>query len=210
MLYSDPTGSSLAAPPAVLVQGDAICPDQIVTRSEELDALGRLIMVRQPVSARYSANPLARWLSDWYLMRLLIYITPRRIRWWPHGDFSRPAAELQVPALDHRAQVLRVLVPDGLGMVPGPAGLLCHRHDEQLWRLKSFLLRGSLERTGHDWVFHPHRLVRGMDTTPVSNLRLLRDARRTARRYLATRGLRRPTIPWDHYARLKNQDSGTG
>src|SRR6266496_6760483 len=108
------------------------------------------------------------------------------------------------PILDHQAQVLRVEVPDGLGMVPGPAGLLCHCHDEQLWGLESFLLRGSLERTGHDWVFHPHRLVRGMDTTPVSNLRLLRDGRRTAGRYLATRGLRRPTIPWDHYARLKN------
>ena len=100
MLYSDPTGSGLAAPPAVLVQGDAICPDQIVTQSAELDALGRLVMVRQPVSAKYSANPLARWLSDWYMMRLLIYVAPRRIRWWPRGDFSRPAAELEV---DHVA-----------------------------------------------------------------------------------------------------------
>jgi hypothetical protein len=71
-----------------------------VTRGEELDALGRLIMVRQPVSARYSANPLTRRLSDWYLMRLLIYVTPRRIRWWPQGDFSRPAVELEV---DHVA-----------------------------------------------------------------------------------------------------------
>jgi hypothetical protein len=96
MLYSDATGSGLTAPPAVLVQGDAVCPDQIVTRSQELDVLGRLMMVRQPVSARYSANPLARWLSDWYLMRLLVYVTPRRIRWWPHGDFSRPAAQLEV------------------------------------------------------------------------------------------------------------------
>jgi hypothetical protein len=96
MLYSDPTGSGLAAPPAVLVQGDAVCSDQVVTRSDELDTLGRLMMVRQPVSARYSANPLARLLSDWYLMRLLIYVTPRRIRWWPQGDFSRPATELEV------------------------------------------------------------------------------------------------------------------
>jgi Pyridoxamine 5'-phosphate oxidase len=96
MLYSDATGSGLAAPPAVLVQGDAICPDQIMTRGDELDELGRLIMVRQPVSARYSANPLARWLSDWYLMRLLIYVTPRRIRWWPQGDFSSPAVGLEV------------------------------------------------------------------------------------------------------------------
>jgi hypothetical protein len=34
MLYSDPTGSGLAAPPVVLVQGDAVCPDKIVTRSD--------------------------------------------------------------------------------------------------------------------------------------------------------------------------------
>jgi hypothetical protein len=96
MLYSDPTGSGLTAPPAVLVQGTAVCPDQVVTQGQELDALGRLLMVRQPVSARYSANFVARWLSDWYLMRLLIYVTPRRIRWWPHGDLSQPAVELEV------------------------------------------------------------------------------------------------------------------
>ena len=96
MLYSNPTGSGLAAPPAVLVQGQAVCPDQIVTQSGELDTLGRLIMVRQPVSAMYSANPLTRWLMDWYMMRLLIYVMPHRIRWWPHGDFSAPAVELEV------------------------------------------------------------------------------------------------------------------
>src|SRR6266545_3459724 len=66
------------------------------------------------------------------------------------------------PTVDHQAQVLRVLVPDGLGIVPGPAGLLCH-------------------------------------------LRLLRNSRRTAKRYLAARGLAHPTIPWEHYAQLKNQ-----
>ena len=112
------------------------------------------------------------------------------------------------PTVDHQARLLRVTVPEGLGMVPGPAGLLCHRHDEQLWRLNSFLLRGTLEETGHGWVFRPRQLVRGMDTTPLSNLRLLRNGRRTAKRYLAARSLRRPTIPWDHYARLKDQESG--
>jgi len=100
MLYSDATGSGLTTPPTVLVQGHAVCPDQIVTQSQELDTLGRLLMVRQPISARYAANPLTRWLSDWYLMRLLIYVTPHRIRWWPHGDFSHPPVELEV---DHVA-----------------------------------------------------------------------------------------------------------
>jgi hypothetical protein len=109
------------------------------------------------------------------------------------------------PALDHHAQVLRVAVPEGLGLMAGPAGLLCHDHDEQLWSLRSFLLRGTLERTGHGWAFRPRQLVPGMDTTPLSNLRLLRTGRRTARRYLAARGLRRPMIPWAHYQRLKDQ-----
>lgn len=109
------------------------------------------------------------------------------------------------PTLDHHARVLRVAVPEGLGIVAGPAGLLCHHHDEQLWSLRSFLLRGTLEQTGHGWVFRPRRLVSGMDTTPLSNLRLLRKGRRTAKRYLAARGLRRPPIPWDHYQRLKEQ-----
>jgi hypothetical protein len=113
------------------------------------------------------------------------------------------------PTVDHQARLLRVTVPEGLGMVPGPAGLLCHRHDEQLWRLNSFLLRGTLEETGHGWVFRPRQLVRGMDTTPLSNLRLLRNGRRTAKRYLAARGLPRPTIPWDHYTELKDQARGT-
>jgi hypothetical protein len=44
-----------------------------------------------------------------------------------------------------------------------------------------------------------------MDTTPLSNLRLLRNGRRTAKRYLAARGLPRPAIPWAHYQQLKDQ-----
>ena len=121
------------------------------------------------------------------------------------GDPVSPRCQ---PTLDHQAQVLRVVVPDGLEMVPGPAGLLCHQHDDQLWELKSFLLRGSLERASQEWVFRPRQFVSGMDTTPLSNLRLLRAGRRTAKRYLAARGLPRPTIPWDHYAQLKDQASG--
>jgi len=109
------------------------------------------------------------------------------------------------PTLDHQAHALRIAVPPGMEMVRGPAGLLCHQHDEQLWKLNSFLLRGTLERTGQEWVFRPRQFVPGMDTTPLNNLRLLRRGRRTARRYLAARGLQRPTIPWDHYAQLKDQ-----
>jgi hypothetical protein len=69
----------------------------------------------------------------------------------------------------------------------------------------SFLLKGTLERAGQGWVLRPRQLVPGMDTTPLSNLRLLRKGRRTTKRYLAARGLGRPTIPWGHYKQLKEQ-----
>jgi hypothetical protein len=113
------------------------------------------------------------------------------------------------PTPNQPAQVLRVEVPDGLGLVPGPAGLLCHQHDEDLWELDSFLVRGGLEQDDHGWVFRPRQLVGGMRPTPLGNLRLMRNGRRTARRYLAVRGLPRPKIPWEHYAQLKEEASGS-
>src|SRR5713101_3659019 len=36
LLFSDPTGSDLASPPAVLVQGDAVAPDQILSSTTAL------------------------------------------------------------------------------------------------------------------------------------------------------------------------------
>ena len=96
LLYSDPTASGLVAPPAVLVQGDAAAPDEVVAWNEDLRDLWQLLAVRQPATNAYSANPLARRLLAWYYLRLLIPIVPRRVRWWPEGDFSRPAQELEV------------------------------------------------------------------------------------------------------------------
>jgi general stress protein 26 len=96
LLYSDPTASGLVAPPTVLVQGDATAPDEVVTWNDDLRNLWELLAVRQPASNANSANPFSRWLMDWYYMRLLIPIVPRRIRWWPEGDFTRPAQEIEV------------------------------------------------------------------------------------------------------------------
>ena len=65
------------------------------------------------------------------------------------------------PEPDADEQVLRVQVPEYTNIQPGPAGLLCHKHDEQLWNLKSFILRGSLERGVNGWIFCPHRFTPG-------------------------------------------------
>jgi hypothetical protein len=96
LLFSDPTASDLDTPPAVLVQGDAEAPGEIETSvagfAEEL----RKVYRRQPASRAYGSNPLTRRFMDWYFMRLSIHVTPRRILWWPGGDFWREPSELEM------------------------------------------------------------------------------------------------------------------
>jgi hypothetical protein len=94
LLFSDPTASGLADPPAVLVQGDAESPDEVTTSIEGFEDELRLVFSRQPASGLYSGNPIMRYLFDWYYMRLQIHVTPRRILWWPRGDFGQPPREV--------------------------------------------------------------------------------------------------------------------
>jgi nitroimidazol reductase NimA-like FMN-containing flavoprotein (pyridoxamine 5'-phosphate oxidase superfamily) len=88
LLFSDPTASGLDDPLAVLVQGDAEAPDELVTGTEEFEEMARLLFPRQPAAEAYSANWLMRRLFDWYYVRLAIRVTPRRILWWDSGDFT--------------------------------------------------------------------------------------------------------------------------
>ncbi len=96
LLFSDPTASGLENTPAVLVQGDAEAPDEIQTSvagfAEEL----RKVYRWQPASKAYGNNPITQRFMDWYFMRLMIHVTPRRILWWPGGDFLREPFELRV------------------------------------------------------------------------------------------------------------------
>ena len=78
------------------MQGAAGAPDEVVTWNDDLRDLWRLLAARQPASNANSANSLTRRLMAWYFMRLLIPIVPRRIRWWPEGDFGRPGQEIEV------------------------------------------------------------------------------------------------------------------
>ena len=91
MLFSNPTACGLVEPPVVLVQGDAVAPDQVSTAVVGFEEVLREVFRRQPASQMYSSNPLMRWLFDWYYMRLTITITPRRIRWWERGDLTKPS-----------------------------------------------------------------------------------------------------------------------
>lgn len=101
MLFSEPTGSGVAEPGAVLIQGDATAEDRIVTdvsSDPELEALLETLVVRQPAGALWSTW-IGRRLWWSYYMRILIYVTPSRAWFWPTRDFASPPEEVSLSAV---------------------------------------------------------------------------------------------------------------
>jgi hypothetical protein len=92
LLFSDPTASGLQEPPQVLVQGDATCPDEIVTSPLPRADLWRRLMERQPMNRRYGATALGRRLFDWYYLRLLITVRPEAVTARPPQPAGEPLA----------------------------------------------------------------------------------------------------------------------
>jgi hypothetical protein len=98
MLFSEPTGSGVAEPGAVLIQGHATAEDRIVTdmaSDPDVAALLETIVKRQPAGAFWSTSIGRRVMWPYYL-RILIYVTPRRALFWPARDFGTPPHELDV------------------------------------------------------------------------------------------------------------------
>jgi hypothetical protein len=117
------------------------------------------------------------------------------------------------PQVDSDTMVLRVTAPAWFDVRPGPASLMSHSHDEQLWNLQGFLARGTLERTGDTLAFRPTSFAVNAGGGPLDVLRLMRDTRRAAAAYLRRRNLARPRIPWDKVEaakKLANRGRSTG
>lgn len=107
------------------------------------------------------------------------------------------------PQADEAESVLRVHLPADIQIMPGPAGLLCHSHDEKLWHLKSFALQGILEHQEDITLFHVQRFLPGMNMAGAPGpLTTLIHARRMMKQILQKRGLPQPSIPWDEMKQL--------
>jgi hypothetical protein len=98
MLFSEPTGSGVTEPGAVLIQGEATAEDRIVSdvaSEPDLAALAQTLFARQPAGALWSTR-IGRRLWWSYYMRILIYVTPRRALFWPTRDFTVQPQELDL------------------------------------------------------------------------------------------------------------------
>ena len=112
------------------------------------------------------------------------------------------------PQLDRATARLELdLGPAGAALAPGPASLLCHEHDEELWNQKAFLVRGRLDRgDGGGWAFEPERFVPGVGVGGARGMaRFLIGARRSAGAYLRRRGLARPRVPWHELGAIEER-----
>jgi len=98
LLFSDPTGSGVTEPGAVLVQGDATAEDRSVTdmlSNPDLATALETVMSRQPAGALWSTW-IGRRLWWSYYMRIVIYVTPRRAWFWPNREFSAAPEEIDL------------------------------------------------------------------------------------------------------------------
>ena len=98
-----------------------------------------------------------------------------------------------------------VVIPDELRATPGPANVLAHRHDENLWRLNAIQIKGRLERRGDEWVFISTSFTPPGGSEIIRLWQLARTLSRAANRYLKKRGLARPPVNWTAIDMLQRQ-----
>jgi hypothetical protein len=86
LLFSDPTGSGLTDPPAVLVQGTAKVDDSDLEANEE--RYRREALEKLPATKSMYPPKLLNRFFLWYFARVYVYVRPERVYVWPGGDFS--------------------------------------------------------------------------------------------------------------------------
>lgn len=112
--------------------------------------------------------------------------------------------QLSLP-YDGATGTMPLIVPESLGMVEGPASLLCHFHDEKMWNLRSILIKGRVVRQDGRWQF------RTISFEAPSFFKMMSATRANMKAYLAKRNLPVPVVNftgvkelWQRAAQLRD------
>jgi hypothetical protein len=86
LLFSDPTGSGVADPPAVLVQGTARVDDEDVAANRR--RFESELQAKLPALAALAPKDPLRRMFSWYYDRIYLHVRPERVYVWPRGDLE--------------------------------------------------------------------------------------------------------------------------
>ena len=98
---------------------------------------------------------------------------------------------------DSARQLIRTDLPANAEIQPGPASMMSHYHDENLWNQTSFLVNGKLENREDGWNFRPEKVVGEISQSPLELMRAMLRLRRTASDYLKKHNLPKPQVAYD-------------
>lgn len=121
-----------------------------------------------------------------------------------------PASVRTAVRPDAGREVVGVGVLSDVDLQPGPASLLLHSHNEQLWDFRSHSMRGSLERDGDRWIFRPAPTPLRAGSDGLAMARELLACRKAAAAYLRKRGITRPAVPWERLRALTAEQRRRG
>ncbi|MFZ1177472.1 MAG: hypothetical protein WAO15_14610 [Mycobacterium sp.] len=109
------------------------------------------------------------------------------------------------PRYDAATGEFSVVWPPELPVAEGPATVLCHYHDKNLWKIRQIQIKGRLERRADQWVFTSTDFRRPPRSQLTLFWRMSRDMRRAGRRYLDRRGLEMPAVNFEALRALRRR-----
>ena len=109
------------------------------------------------------------------------------------------------PRYDAQTGEMPVLLPTSVAPVAGPANVLAHYHDENLWDLQIVRVKGRLERRDEGWIFISTAFTPPSPAGFKSRWQMAKAMRRSSSRYLAARGLDRPKVNWTVLKSMQRQ-----
>ncbi|MEX0993216.1 MAG: pyridoxamine 5'-phosphate oxidase family protein [Solirubrobacterales bacterium] len=86
LLFSDPTGSGLDHPAAVLVQGIATVDERDLAANR--DRYRKESVAKLPATRDLYPPEFVQRFFDWYFVRVYVHVRPERVFVWPEGDFT--------------------------------------------------------------------------------------------------------------------------
>jgi hypothetical protein len=109
------------------------------------------------------------------------------------------------PRYDAETGQMPVVIPASVSLMPAPANVLAHHHDENLSELQITQIKGRLEKHYDKWVFVSTTFRPPPRGRLKSRWQMAKTMRRTSRRYLSTRRLPRPKVNWAAIKCLQRQ-----